>query len=146
MKKLLLTLTLLTMVAFQGFAQSANDEKETLVDEVIGLVFDDNDLELLMQEQMAMVSNSGALSREKVAALTKEMLEAMKPATLEVMRNTYRSAFSLEELKELKSFYGSPLGQKVSKLWISQSGEMTKAFGNEDFQRKMMQIFNKYLQ
>jgi hypothetical protein len=114
MKKILITLSLITLFAFTGFAQN-NAEYKSAVQKMLIASGAENTFKAsitqmfgMMKQQQPQVTNDFWVSLED------EMLKTSITDLIDLLVPIYQKHLSLDEINQLTAFYGSPIGKKFA--------------------------------
>lgn len=114
MKKILITLTLASLFAINGYAQN-NAEYKSAVQKMLTASGAENTFKAsvtqmfgMMKQQQPQVANDFWVSMED------EMLKTSITDLIELLVPVYQKHLSLDEINQITAFYESPIGKKFA--------------------------------
>lgn len=126
-------------------AQTENDELTKEIYRAIELTNPTRNFNKLMTDQMQPLVQQGLITAENIEPLVKDIGEWMVPLMKEKMSALYKEHFTLEELKQINAFYGTPVGQKIMTLTPNFTAEGMKLVQTPEAQNKIQEIFVRYM-
>ena len=87
----------------------------------------------------------GLITKEKLDAMSAEIVEVIYDPCVEAIRESYRGHFTLEELRQINAFYSTPVGQKMIVLAPELMMKGMESVQTPEMQGKIQAIVIKYL-
>lgn len=146
MKKVLLVLLFAVVGIAAAQAQTnQNTEYERLMNQALAAQGTESMLEKTLNDNFQSLVADGTLTKEKCAAMSKEIAKAFTPDVENAVKSIWRKNLSLDELRQVVKWCTSPIGQKLIKLQTIASSEMQSLMTSPAMQQRIMEIVKKYI-
>lgn len=101
--------------------------------------------EKAMRVPMENLVAQGLMTKEKLDAMSTEIVEVIYDPCVETIRESYRENFTLEELRQINAFYATPVGQKMIVLAPELMMKGMESVQTPEMQGKIQAIVIKYM-
>ena len=98
-----------------------------------------------MRVPMENLVAQGLMTKEKLDAMSTEIVEVIYDPCVETIRESYRENFTLEELRQINAFYATPVGQKMIVLAPELMMKGMESVQTPEMQGKIQAIVIKYM-
>lgn len=97
------------------------------------------------EEAFSSLAKQGILAQDKVSAMSAELAAALYPRIESEVKKLYCENFTLDELKQIAAWVGSPTGQKMVNLTAKTASVTQEMMQSPEVQKEVMTIVSKYM-
>lgn len=147
MKKLfkILFLAIALINCAEVFAQETSEEYERLLDEVVRENVEHTDMVKTLKGAFQMYVDNGLMKESSLEPMCKEMADLAKPKTIAIVKQIWGGEFTLEELREIKTWFDSPTGKKMIGMTSKSADISVTLLKDPEYLDSLQKIISKYM-